>query len=175
MDRGGVDPDQLGPDATVSIVIAAQNGHVEVVRALLEGGADPNIANDFGDTALHKAPTVVDSPELIELLVAAGANIDAADNRDDTPLHMAAQFGSKQAVQLLLESRADRTLPNASFLLPEEVICQCLEFIDFPDSLQCPEGSCTEDDIDEIEGLLKGSFVRRSTVEQEAEAPQSSA
>lgn len=152
----GIDADKTGPGATPSIIIAAQNGHIKVVQELLDGGADPDKANSFGDTALHKAPTVFDSPELIQALLDAGADIDVADNRDDTPLHMAAQFGAKESVQVLVEAGADKELPNNSLRLPEDVICQCIEFKEFAGSLQCPAGSCSDEDIEAIAALLQG-------------------
>ncbi|GMH40594.1 hypothetical protein BSKO_08498 [Bryopsis sp. KO-2023] len=156
LDIKDIDPDKAGPGTTTPVIIAAQNGHSEVVKALLDADADPTKANLFGDTALHKAPTIFDLPELMEMLLDAGADIDAPDNRDDTPLHMAAQFGAKKSVEVLVKAGADVELPNNSFLLPEDVVCQCIEFKKFPDSLQCPVGSCSEEDINEITALLKG-------------------
>ncbi len=35
--------------------IAAQNGHVEIVRVLLEAGADANKADEIGRTPMHVA------------------------------------------------------------------------------------------------------------------------
>lgn len=86
-------------------MIASQNGHLGIVEMLLGAGARATISNDFGDTALHKAPVRVDNPRLIKALAKAGANVDAAVRKkehhnkmsiavhfDCNPNHLQSQF-----------------------------------------------------------------------------------
>lgn len=152
--KAGINVNRAKNDGSVSIMIASQNGHLEIVKMLLEAGANPSITNDFGDTALHKAPVRFDDPKMIEELVKAGADIDAADTRGDTPLHMAAQFGAIESTKALLDEGADPLLPNFDLELPEDVICECLEFVMFPESLQCPEDSCSKEAIKSMKDVL---------------------
>ena len=42
------------------IIIASQYGHEEIVKLLLESGANPNIQTKNGDTALHSAARMGD-------------------------------------------------------------------------------------------------------------------
>jgi hypothetical protein len=63
---------------------AAQFGHVEAARLLLDRGADPNARADHDQTPLHLASR---SLELTKLLIARGADIEARDaEHDTTPL-----------------------------------------------------------------------------------------
>ncbi len=35
------------------LIVAAKNGHLEIMKKLVENGAEVNLANDHGNTALH--------------------------------------------------------------------------------------------------------------------------
>jgi ankyrin repeat protein len=48
-------------------MIAAVNGHVDIVRMLLEAGADPRAVNEEGRTALELAEAA-GQPEVVNLL-----------------------------------------------------------------------------------------------------------
>jgi ankyrin repeat protein len=61
----------------VPIVLAAKSGVVECVQLLLSAGADPNIYDILGDTALRVATT----PAIVELLISVGADVHANDTR----------------------------------------------------------------------------------------------
>jgi len=85
--------------------------HPEKIQALLELGADVNVRDYKGKTALHRAATAgfLDS---MEVLLAHGAAIDAADNIGETPLLDAVRAGRVEAVALLLERGANPTVQN---------------------------------------------------------------
>ena len=89
------------------LVLAAQEGHLAVVRLLLEAGADKDAADTDGDTALHIAAKE-GHLEVVRLLLEAGADKDAADTDGYTPLHFAARKGHLEAIRLLLETGADK-------------------------------------------------------------------
>ena len=61
-------------------MMAADGGHVEVMRLLLEAGADKDLANNQGTTALMMAE-VKGQVEVLRLLLEAGADKSLADNR----------------------------------------------------------------------------------------------
>jgi ankyrin repeat protein len=81
-------------------------GDVDVVRLLLERGADVNRGNDYGWTKLHSAGYGNDR-ELAELLLAAGARTDLCARGDGgTPLIAALFWGHRDVVDVLgLEPR----------------------------------------------------------------------
>ena len=78
---------------------------VEIVRRLLEHGADPNIRRRNGSTPLHQASSH-GSLEVVRLLLSYGASIDEKDERGMTPLQVASSGGHDELVKLLLEHGA---------------------------------------------------------------------
>jgi ankyrin repeat protein len=74
---------------------------LDVVRLLLERGADVNRGNDYGWTKLHQAGYGDDS-ELAQLLLDAGARTDLSARGDGgTPLIVALFWGHRDVVDLL--------------------------------------------------------------------------
>lgn len=101
------------------LFLAASRGHVETVRALLAGGADPSIATDAGTAPLHVATwggdpyfrdwTEEEKKNLFEvttLLVERGADVNSAGEHGWTALHGAAYKGVDAVVRLLVERGA---------------------------------------------------------------------
>ena len=93
------------------LMLAAIKGHTEAVKALIARDAD---VNKPGWTALHYAAsgTTPEHTRIIALLLENHAYIDAASPNGTTPLMMAAQYGTSDAVQLLLDEGADPSLKN---------------------------------------------------------------
>ena len=85
---------------TTPLLEAAQNSHYDVVKLLINSGADPNKADSGGFTPLHRAARS-GCKDIIQLLLNSGADPNKADNYGQTPLHWAAGHGHKDIVQLL--------------------------------------------------------------------------
>ncbi|HET7698662.1 MAG TPA: ankyrin repeat domain-containing protein [Vicinamibacterales bacterium] len=103
------EPDVLnrrGPDGSTPLMYAALYGTAALVKQLLDAGADPNLRNHAGATALTWA---VDDAEKVRLLANAGADVDSTSDFGRTPLMLAAQAGAAPVVKLLLERGAEAT------------------------------------------------------------------
>jgi hypothetical protein len=102
--------------------LAAAGYRVELVRLLLDAGADPNSrANHRRSGPLHYAADgCLTAPawnaerqvQTIHCLLDAGADIHAQDKNGATPLHRAVRTRCAAAVQCLLSRGADATLKN---------------------------------------------------------------
>ena len=107
----GVSADAAAQEASSGaderLLAATGDGQVEVVRALLGGGADANAARGDGVTALHMAAERGHAG-VARTLIDAGADVDAGTRIGRyTPLHMAARDGHGAVVALLLDAGAD--------------------------------------------------------------------
>lgn len=85
---------------------AIKKRYADLVRLLLERGADVNAATSLGETPLHTA-ALHGRPVEAALLLERGANPNARLSNGMTPLHWAAQRGYSEFVSLLLERSAD--------------------------------------------------------------------
>ena len=97
------------------LIDAAKNGDKEVLRTLIQKGANVNAPEGDGSTALHWA-SYRDDLETADLLIRAGAKVNAANDLGVTPLWTAGQNGSEAMVRRLLEAGAN---PNAALLSGE--------------------------------------------------------
>jgi len=71
------------------LIVAARHGHDDLVRMLIEKGANVDVADSNGLTALHYA-CVYGKKETVSALLAADANPNVRTSQGLTPLHMAA-------------------------------------------------------------------------------------
>ena len=99
---------------TTPLFLAAHRVDVDLIRLLLERGADPLLPNEDGTTPLMAAAgvglynpgenpgTAEESAEAVRLVLEAGGDPATIDANGDTALHGAAYWDSPRAVELLL-------------------------------------------------------------------------
>jgi len=126
----GSDVNAIGYEDGTMLMAAANQGKYDMLNQLLAKGADPNLPSPTtGETALHAATAkgfVDGTYECVLLLLNAGANPNAKAKsgvptstyyRDievvgEGPLHLAAAYGSKEMIELLIKYGADLTLKD---------------------------------------------------------------
>jgi ankyrin repeat protein len=99
------------------VAVAAQN-RTEIMKLLIERGADVDAQDEIGATPLHLAATM-QSHGAINILLDAGASIDPTNIAGRTPLQYAKDASSRRTCRLLIERGAN---PLKAFDGPEEII-----------------------------------------------------
>ena len=97
-----------GPSRQVALALAAQHGHTEVVRLLMDAGQDPNRYNPDGfhshSTPLHQA-VCTGHADVVRLFVERGARLDIRDTiYNGTPLGWAIHC-EKQKIEEYLRAQ----------------------------------------------------------------------
>ncbi|MQA91432.1 MAG: hypothetical protein GEU90_14600 [Gemmatimonas sp.] len=106
----GASGDRIPP-----LVEAAKDAEWEEVRSLVDGGADVNVREADGTTALHWA-SYWDRVDIADLLIDEGAEVNVANDLGATPLWPASLNASEEMVRRLLAAGAD---PNLGLLSGE--------------------------------------------------------
>jgi ankyrin repeat protein len=109
-----LDPDLLNSyshDGWTPLHLAVFFGHIDLVRFLLEAGADIDALSKNGQdiTPLHSALANPHHARVGLLLIDKGADIALAQSEGYTPLHYAAANGSDDVVIRLLAMNAIRS------------------------------------------------------------------
>jgi ankyrin repeat protein len=114
--KGGAGPEPQS--FSVGLLVAAERGDVEQVRAMLDGGADPNVCGEGGMTPLILAARE-GHHDVVEMLLKAGADVNGCSEPgycggNSTALRCAVVRGHTAVVKSLLEAGAD-TSPNYEY------------------------------------------------------------
>ena len=93
-----------------ALIPAAERGHVETVRTLIEAGVDVDHVNNLGWTALLEAVILGDGGQrhidIVRLLVDAKADVNLADREGVTPLAHARRKGQAEIARILAAAGA---------------------------------------------------------------------
>ena len=81
--------------------LAAGNGQTDVVKLLLERGADPNMTDGWNNTPLHNAVQMWDI-DSVEILLEKGADLNIRDQNGNTPLAVILHEGDGANEEIVL-------------------------------------------------------------------------
>ena len=96
---------------------AARMGTYDMLKSLVNYGADPNVATKAGLTPLHQA-AARGNLDMVKDLVQAGAEVNAVAENGRTPVFYAAARGKASTVNFLLEKKAEINLADKNGLTP---------------------------------------------------------
>jgi ankyrin repeat protein len=112
--------DAKGPEGSILLHAAARQGHEDMVRSLIEKGADP------GRPGVHGEPILLSylqgglgARAVAE--IARGADVDAKDASGRTALHWAVENGLDDAAKALLDKGADPDAADGNGVRPFEI------------------------------------------------------
>eukprot|EP00747_Dinoflagellata_sp_TGD_P163689 gnl/TRDRNA2_/TRDRNA2_182639_c0_seq1.p1 gnl/TRDRNA2_/TRDRNA2_182639_c0~~gnl/TRDRNA2_/TRDRNA2_182639_c0_seq1.p1 ORF type:complete len:313 (-),score=42.37 gnl/TRDRNA2_/TRDRNA2_182639_c0_seq1:303-1241(-) len=99
-------------DDTTPLGIAARNGHLQVVRSLIEAGADKDKPRNLSGATALRIAVCHGHLQVVRFLCEAGVEMDKPTLDGTTPLYMAAEKGHLQIVRLLCQAKADKNKTN---------------------------------------------------------------
>lgn len=104
-----VEYESLLGQKTTPLITAIENIDIELVRLLLNNGADVNLNVDSNKSPLHAALEYSThyNFEIVKILIETGADIHRRTQFRQTPLHQAVKIGRLEAVNLLIEKGAE--------------------------------------------------------------------
>lgn len=106
--------------------------NTEIVRVLLENGADVNSRNKTGDTALHVAGS--SGASMMQLLLAHDASISARNNEGKTPLFQAMHYSyGVEGIEALIKAGAE---VNATDVRGQTAMFEISSHCDYSDKLE---------------------------------------
>jgi len=160
-------------DGRTALFAAAEAGHLECAKLLVQAGADADHVAHLGFSPLFSAASAGHT-EIARLLLREGADVDRVDDRDYTPIYCASMAKSLECVRLLTEHGA--TLNNRT---PPPFLC-IFNFTFRPDGLSplfpcikheqydclkylCDQGAQTG--VSRLEGSLVEAAARKGLVE----------
>ena len=119
--KGGVPPMSANKEATNKYGVgplnwAAWNGHLEIVRMLMDAGANKDARDEWGNTALHRAAEN-GHVKVVEYLVSKQCDKEAEDKDGRTPLIRAAEKAQAEVVRVLQERGAVMSPSSRSAVL----------------------------------------------------------
>lgn len=109
---------QQNNDNETPLHCAAQYGHSQVVRLLLEELTDPTMRNNKFETPLDLA-ALYGRLEVVKLLLSAHPNLLSCNTKKHTPLHLASRNGHLPVVEVLLDAGMDINYE----------VCACVVFV----------------------------------------------
>lgn len=104
-------PDESHQYHYMPLHFAAQHGHLEIARLLLDAGVAVDCGDSDRSTPLDIAG-LTRQPEMVTLLLERGADVNHRDNHGGYPLSFAASGGDSTAVELVLAAGADLNYEN---------------------------------------------------------------
>jgi hypothetical protein len=134
--------------------ISSSNCFLDGIKLLIQRGANINLQDGFGRTALHLACANAQCDRhhaCIDYLLFNGADVSIHDLHGKTPLHIAANEGCVECINKLLEHKADPNARDESGEIPLHIAArmmhlECMEAL----SPSCEDSTSTVESTSSI-------------------------
>ncbi|XP_070803763.1 ankyrin repeat and SOCS box protein 3 [Pituophis catenifer annectens] len=132
--ESGADPNEVTNDATTPLFLAVENEHTNVIKLLLQHGANLNGSHCWSEwNSLHQA-AFQNYSEILKLLLDEGANKESVDDFGITPLFIAAQYGKLECLRILISYGANincqaKDQATPLFIAAQEGNDKCVELL----------------------------------------------
>ncbi len=113
IEEKGMNVDVRDENGMSPLIYAAFFGYDEVVKTLLDCGADVNACGNSGVTVLMAALQKADNENIARLLIDSGADVNASDGQGLTPLMTAIYIDSLEMTLYLLKKGANVQVKNS--------------------------------------------------------------
>ena len=108
----GIDVNAANKSNVTSLMIAYDEGNIDAINVLLQTGANPNMKDCEGTTALHCAAQAGCSKDTIQAVIDYGADVNAVNKDNVTALMIACEKGNIDVINVLLQTGADPNIKN---------------------------------------------------------------
>ena len=106
-----------------ALILASHSGEYDIVKALIDRGADVNAKQMIGLTPLMMA-TDTGNRNIVQLLLDSGACVDDNDNMLGAgPIHAAVSNGDDRILDLIMQKKANPDLQTNTGLTPLMIAC----------------------------------------------------
>ena len=103
----GADVNAKNKSNETPLMAAFWKANEDAVNVLLNAGADPNIADDYGETCLHDAVRGGYSKKILQAIINYGADVNATNKNNRTALMIACKMGNIDVICVLLNAGAN--------------------------------------------------------------------
>jgi ankyrin repeat protein len=127
-----IDVDMVDESGQTALILAAGNGYQDIVKYLLQNGADANKADRYDTPLISVAQNFNmdkdDQLNIVEQLITAGANVNFQGEYGKTPLILATESVSPKIVSKLLMSGADIKLKDITGNTALDIATDSIEY-----------------------------------------------
>ncbi len=104
--KSRINVNEVYENGYTALMVAASKGNVEIVKLLIETGADLESYDNNGNTSFMHAFFNHQKEAVVKFLLTKNVNIEVVNDQEQTPLILAALNNHYKSIELLIKSKA---------------------------------------------------------------------